>query len=58
MDGSQPIALSVFGWRLAATFFFVLVNAFLMNPNAMHTPHRPGRASGADSNERQAGAGG
>src|SRR5262245_15648232 len=30
MDGSQPIDLSVYGWRLAATLFFVLVNAFFV----------------------------
>jgi len=30
MDGSQPIDFSVYGWRLAATLFFVLVNAFFV----------------------------
>jgi CBS domain containing-hemolysin-like protein len=30
MDGSQAIDLSVYGWRLAATLFFVLVNAFFV----------------------------
>ena len=30
MDGSQAIDLSVFGWRLAATLLFVLVNAFFV----------------------------
>jgi len=30
MDGSQPIDLAIYGWRLAATLFFVLVNAFFV----------------------------
>jgi len=30
MDGSQPIDLSVYGWRLAATLLIVLVNAFFV----------------------------
>jgi len=30
MDGSQPIDFSIYGWRLAATLFFVLVNAFFV----------------------------
>jgi CBS domain containing-hemolysin-like protein len=30
MDGSQPIDFSIYVWRLAATLFFVLVNAFFV----------------------------
>jgi CBS domain containing-hemolysin-like protein len=30
MDGSQSIDFSIYGWRLAATLFFVLVNAFFV----------------------------
>jgi CBS domain containing-hemolysin-like protein len=30
MEGSQPIDLSIYGWRLAATLFVVLVNAFFV----------------------------
>jgi CBS domain containing-hemolysin-like protein len=30
MEGSQPIDLSIHGWRLAATLFIVLVNAFFV----------------------------
>jgi CBS domain containing-hemolysin-like protein len=30
MDGSQAIDLSIYGWWLAATLFFVLVNAFFV----------------------------